>query len=215
MTQIIAAIILAVGAFYGVYKGAVYAVERLTAQLAEERRLAEERLHAERDRLQQQLDSEAERLDRQLSHDRWMREIEELRRMIDEAATTGLRAGNVVHVFRAQVRWIAREGEANEMYADKLTSAQHAVSEMQGFAERFELRLGRGHEIPEAFSRWQLAIEEALQWLETTPPDEESLRNGGEQLSSSADRYLEFMEASRRYVRLDPPQRDNGLAEQS
>jgi hypothetical protein len=51
-----------------------------------------------------QLDAEAERLDKQLAHDRWIREIEELRRMVDEAAAAGLSAGNAVNDFRDQVR---------------------------------------------------------------------------------------------------------------
>jgi hypothetical protein len=206
MLQIVAAIILAAGAFYGVYKGAVYAVERLTAQLAEERRLAEERLDAEAERLQTQLDAEAERLTRQLSHDRSMREIEELRRMIDEAATTGLKAGSAVHVFRSQVGWIVEDdGEVNAMYATKRADAHQAVSEMQGFVERFELRLGPGHAVPWAFSEWQVAIESALSLFETTPPDLDALRNGSKQLDSSAENYLDFMDASRSCVRLDPP----------
>jgi hypothetical protein len=56
--QIIAAVILAGGAYFGVWKGAVYAVNRLSAQLGEERALSEERLDAESDRLQMQLDAE-------------------------------------------------------------------------------------------------------------------------------------------------------------
>jgi len=46
VTQIIGALILAAGAVYGVYKGAVYAVDRLVAQLSEERSLSEDRPEA-------------------------------------------------------------------------------------------------------------------------------------------------------------------------
>lgn len=157
-------------------------------------------------RIDKQLNSEAKRLDTQLAHDRWMREVEELRRMVDDGAATGLAAGNAIHVFRRQVRWIVlEEGRSNEKYVAKLGNAQGAVYKMHGYVERFELRLGRGHEVPSAFSSWQLALEEALEWLETAPPTKEVLQNGGERLKASAGCYLEFMEACRGYVRLEPP----------
>lgn len=53
-------------------------------------------------------------------------------------------------------------GELTDMYATKLRDAQQAVFEMHGFVERFELRLGRGHEVPDAFSNWQRMMEEPL-----------------------------------------------------
>ena len=206
VTQIIAAFILAAGAFYGVYKGAVYAVERLSAQLGEERRLSEERLDADAKRLQMQLDAESARLDKQLAHDRWMREVEELRRLVDEAGAAGITAGNVIHVFRSQVRWIVDEdGTPNKHYAEKRRAAQDAVAAMQGFVERFELRLGTGHDVPESFGSWQLAQEEAIEAFETIPATKEVLQRGGERLKTAAGRYLEFMDAARPYVRLDPP----------
>jgi hypothetical protein len=205
VTQIIAAFILAGGAFYGVYKGAVYAVDRLSAQLGEERRLSEERLDAEAKRLQMQLDAEAERLDRQLAHDRWIREVEELRRIVDEAAATGLSAANAVNDFRAQVRWhVEDEGSPNEMYATKRRDARLAVEATQGYVERFEVRMGRDPKLPQAMSDWQVAVEEAFVALEEIPPTEFSLKDGGRMLSLSAGRYLAFMEAARSYVRLDP-----------
>jgi hypothetical protein len=81
--QIIAALILAVGAFFGVWKGAIYAADRLAAQIAEQRELEDRRLDAEGSRLQAQLDAEAARLERQLKHDREMRDLEEMRRTFD------------------------------------------------------------------------------------------------------------------------------------
>jgi hypothetical protein len=156
-------------------------------------------------RIDKQLDAEAKRLDKQLAHDRWMREVAELRGMVDEAARAGLGASNLVHVFRNQVRWIVEDaGEPNELYASKLRTAQDAVAEMQGFVERFELRLGWNHEVPVAFGSWQLAMEEALECFETQPAQMSALRNGGERLRDSANRYLSFMEAARPYVRLEP-----------
>jgi len=146
------------------------------------------------------------RLDKQLAHDRWMREVEELRSMVDEAATTGLRAGNLIHVFRGQARWIVEgDGMPNDLYATKLRDAQEAVARIQGFVERFELRLGHGHELPKAFSAWQRVLEEALEWFETQPPNKDVLKSGGERLTASAARYLDFIRAARQYVKLEPP----------
>jgi hypothetical protein len=204
--QIIAALILAGGAFFGVYKGAVYAVHRLSAQLDEERRLSEERLDAEAGRLQMQLDAEAERLDKQLAHDRWMREVEELRRLIDDAAAAGLAAGNAVHALRGPIRYEVQADKMSSFYLGLSQAAASAVQGMQGFVERLELRLGRGHELPEAFSSWQHTMEEAIEALETRPPTREMLRQGSEKLAASSEKYLVFMESARNYVRLEPPE---------
>jgi hypothetical protein len=205
VSQIIAAIILAAGAYYGVYKGAVFAIGRLSGQLTEERRLSEERLDAEAERLQMQLDAEDRRLERRLAHDRWMREVEELRRLVDEAAAAGLDAGNAVHALRGPVRQQVETGKPGRLSIGALQSAISAVQGMQGFVERLELRLGRGHELPAAFSAWQTAMEEAIEALETSPPTKELLRRGSERLKVSSEKYLLFMDASRAYVRVDPP----------
>ena len=199
MTQIIGALILAAGAFYGVYKGAVYASDRLSAQLKEERSLSEERIRAEERRLRMQLDSEAARLERQLAHDRWMREVEGLRQLIDEAASAGLAAGNEVHEVRELVR-------TAEWYLDKVEDAKLAVRGMQGFVERLELRLGKGHALPAAYSAWQLAVEEAIEPLEEgLAVAQARLQETGRKIKESAELYVAFMDAAREYVQMDPP----------
>jgi hypothetical protein len=225
--QIIAALILALGAFYGVWKGAIYAADRLAAQLAEERQLSDERLEAEgrrvqrqldaeaarldkqleaeTKRLEQQLESEADRLDKQLKHDRWMREVDELRRLIDEAASAGLMAGNAVHAFRGYVRYAEDNDTIGPGYIGARQQATEGVQGMQGFVERLELRLGPEHALPGGFSSWQVAMEEALAKLETTPPTKELLREAGEDLKESSARYLNFMGLAREYVQLEPP----------
>jgi hypothetical protein len=210
--QIVGSVILAGGAFFGVWKGAVYAVDRLSAQLGEERALSEERLDAEGERLQRQLDAEAERLGRQLAHDRWMREVEELRRLIDDAAETGLAAGNAVHELREPLRQEIESGDPGDDFPDEVRRATSAVQSMHGLVERLELRLGRGHRVPTAFAAWQSAIEEALEYLESSPATRDLLRKGGDRLKVSSHRYLAFMDAARDYVRLDPPGDTNGSA---
>lgn len=88
MEQIVGALILAAGAFLGVWKGAVYAANRLIVQLDEHRVLEDQRLDAEAARLRAQLDAEAARLDRQLAHDREMRDLEEMRRALHEVSVS-------------------------------------------------------------------------------------------------------------------------------
>jgi hypothetical protein len=226
--QIVGALILAAGAFYGVWRGAVYAADRLMAQLHEERTLSDERLAAEAHRLQMQLDAEAqrldkqldtdaerleqqlkaeaERLDKQLAHDRWMREVEELRRLIDEAAAAGLAAGNAIHAFRGPVRWAANnEGRLGATYLPAHQAATAAVQGMQGYVERLELRLDQGHAISTAYSAWQLMLEHAIDALAATPPTTEALTQAGTKLKESASQYLDFMSTARKYVQLEPP----------
>jgi hypothetical protein len=163
-------------------------------------------LDAESRRQQKQLNAESERLDRQLGHDRWTREVEELRSLVDDAATAGLAAGNLIHVFRGQVRWMVEdEGQLNAKYTAKLRAAEDAVAGMQGFVERFELRLGVKHPIPDAFAGWQLAQEQALESFSVAPPTKESVRQGSQNFKLAANRYVEFMDSARPFVQLDPP----------
>ena len=114
MTQIVAALILAGGAFFGVYRGAVYAVDRLVFQLREERRLSEERLDAEEKRLQmqldaesarlaKQLDAESERLDRQLAAERYKQDRAELRDILDDGAVLLAQALDQLQAVRREI----------------------------------------------------------------------------------------------------------------
>lgn len=205
MLQIVAALILAGGAFYGVWKGAIYAANRLSAQMAEQRDLADRRLDAEARRLQTQLDAEAARLDKQLAHDRWARDVEELRRMVDEAATAGLAAANKLHTFRGQIRFHVEEGDPlNDKYTEKRRDAQLAIEAMSGYVERFEVRLGPGNDVPLAMTAWQLSLEESWDSFDA-PPSKEALREGSKKLSDSASEYRAFMKMARGYVRIEDP----------
>lgn len=121
--QALAAIIIAIGALLGVYTGARYAWERLSEQLAEERRLAEERLDAEAERLQMQLDAESERLqlqldaaarrlDEQLSAERQRQDRSELRGVLAEGA--GLLVVRWDHVWAIRGEWEAMRRDDRE-----------------------------------------------------------------------------------------------------
>lgn len=125
MEQILGAMILAGGAFFGVWKGAVYAAGRLGAQLAEERDRSDERLDAEAGRLQmqldaqgvrlqKQLDAEAARLDRQLRHDRAMRDLEEARKKIDGVMIDMRRIAEIMNTLAGIVALDRRVDEGKE-----------------------------------------------------------------------------------------------------
>lgn len=204
--ELLGAFILAGGAFFGVYKGAVYAYQRTVYQADRQDQRFERQLDEESRRLQRQLDAENARLEKQLAHDRWMREVEELRQLVDEAAATGLRAANAIHRFRDQVRWHVEGGKPlNEKYSEKWKEAELAVQAIQGFVERLELRLGSKHDLPVAFTEWQLKLENAQEALDTTPSTKETLRDAGKLLKTSAEKYLDFMKEARKYVALEPP----------
>ena len=172
----------------------------------------DKQLTAESKRLDRQLEAESRRLDRQLAHDRWVREAEELRRMIDEAAQTGTKAGTAIHEFRQQVRHYERDGSPSVFYLPRLEEAKHAVQSLQAFVERFELRLGKRHAVPEAMISWQVELEKALEILESQPPTTEGFKEGGKRLSDSAGRYVNFMDTARPFVRLEPPDDQDGVS---
>jgi hypothetical protein len=117
--QILGALILAAGALFGVRKGAVYATDRLVAQLADERERSDKRLdaeaqrlevqlNAERDRFTQQLDAEAVRHGAQLRHDREMRDLEEMRAKLDGVTIDMRRVANLVINLQAIVQMHGR-----------------------------------------------------------------------------------------------------------
>jgi hypothetical protein len=161
VTQIIAALVVAAGALVGVYAGAVYAVHRLSAQLDEERQLAEERLDAEAGRLQMQLDAESDRLDRQLAHDRRMRDRDELRQLLDHVATITGTAFDQVTVFRGTTPVIGfdpadgPEALAQVESREEVRAKAHRfVFELAREGQRLNLRFSPVDPIPEAF--WML-----------------------------------------------------------
>jgi hypothetical protein len=156
-------------------------------------------------RQRKQLDAESKRLDKQLAHDRWMREVEELRQLVDEAAAAGLAAQNAVGAFRGPVRTYLEDGRIPMVYLGMRADAKSAVEGMQGFVERLELRLGRERPVPKGFEAWQLEIGHALDALEAEPPTKELIREAGARLKKAAALYRAFMEEAREYVALEPP----------
>jgi hypothetical protein len=219
VATVFGAVIVGLLALTGIVLGAHYASLRLIAQLDEQRRWEAERrseearrlqvqLDAESARLRRQLDAEAARLDKQLAHDRWTREAEELRRLVDDAAAAGLAAGIAVHDYRGQVRRLVETGEHPKFIVERMLAAQQAVDGLQGFVERFELRMGRRHQLPNAYGKWQLSLEHAREALEGAEPENENLEDAGKLMKEGADLYVKFMNVARDYVQLQPPSDD-------
>lgn len=149
MEQIIAATILAGGAFFGVWKGAVYAVDRLSAQLAVERRLSEERLDAEAERLQMQLNAEAKRLERQLEHDRTMRDRDAVRTLLDEGVKLAFECGDLAGDYQLRLKSEPpREPEAEPRLVQRRLVLILAMSH---FRQRLLIRYPFHAEVSKAF----------------------------------------------------------------
>lgn len=200
MTQIVAALILAAGAFYGVYKGAVYAVDRLAAQLREERSLAEERLDAEARRIQMQLDAEAARLDRQLAHDRRMRDLIELRAMLDEVATETGAAIDLVAKARGAKQVSdalkgtpfagALEQDAKEAFDVALPGVTALLHQLQ----RLRFRFGDVHPITQKFIEMRASLMTAL----LDPDKSQEATDAG--LEKTGREYIEFVDLCRPFI---------------
>jgi hypothetical protein len=200
VAQIFAALILAAGAFYGVYKGAVYAVDRLAAQLREERSLAEERLDAEERRVQMQLDAEAARLDRQLAHDRRMRDLIELRAMLDEVATATGTAIDLVAKARGakQVSDALKEtaiaGPLERDAKDAFDSALPGVQALLHQLQRLRFRFGDAHPVTRKFVEMRESLMAAL----LDPDKSEEATDTG--LEKAGREYIEFVNLCRPFI---------------
>jgi hypothetical protein len=91
----------------------------------------------------QLLAAEGERLDKQLAHDRWMRELDELRRLVDDATTCGLAASKVVGAYRDRVRERLHDSPGRLTLSEsERRAATGQVAAMQGFVDRLEVRFG-------------------------------------------------------------------------
>jgi uncharacterized protein YneF (UPF0154 family) len=155
---VLAALIVALGALVGVVIGALFAAERVTAQMEENRVLFEGQIEENRRISKEQLDAEAERLERQLLHDRMMRDREEARRLFDEVFETLAAATTGVTQALASVRVFYLVDERLNDYLEQATpdreerTAVAAALRMGEQNYRLQLRLGVGHEISKQYS---------------------------------------------------------------
>lgn len=158
-------------------------------------------------RIDKQLAAEAKRLDKQLAHDRWMRELDELRQLVDDAAACGLAAARSVGAYRDEGREALHDssGRLPRLSGTEREAATKQVAAMRGFIERFEVRFGRGHEIPELYSAFEASLDEAIDLIDAESPSRETLQSAAGALAASSQRYVAFMEAAREYVRVGPP----------
>jgi hypothetical protein len=179
VTQILAAAILAGGAFYGVYKGAIYAIWRLEDQLTEQKRLFDLQLDAESTRLQQQLDAQAvrlerqleaesERLERQLDAERERADRSELRNLIDGGAALMARAVELRQEIEGDAKAVIqlKPGEIDTSdRLPRLTDAERLVNELGDFWQRLALRFRTSDAIPRKASETRKALEAAVATL--------------------------------------------------
>lgn len=216
MTQILAAAILAGGAFYGVYKGAVYAVDRLVFQLREERVLSEERLDAEANRLQmqldaeserlaRQLDAESERLDRQLAADRDKQDRAELRDILDDGAI--LLAQALGQLQAAQLEVEAPVNANPAIAAHELRNRPQNVAgfiqlgdEIDRYWQRLMLRFRVSDEIPTAVSSAKGSFKGAMEVFAIKREDigDEQLQQFGDRRKSFTGSHASFLEECRK-----------------
>lgn len=143
---IVAALIVSAGAILGIFLGAAFAAERVTAQLEENRaqfedqleenrrlskeqmdenrRLAKEQLDAEADRLQMQLDAAEKGLELQLNADRENQNRAELRDVLDSGAELLANANDQMYEALSQARRAEkRDWQAGEQRAEKSIAA--------------------------------------------------------------------------------------------
>jgi hypothetical protein len=223
VTQIVAALILAGGAFFGVYKGAVYAVDRLIYQLQEERRLSEERLDAEAkrlemqldaesDRLARQLDAESERLDRQLSADRDKQDRAELREILDEGAILLAQALARVNETQSEVETPLSERPTVAEYQLKaplstVTGFEQLSNEIDRYWQRLMLRFRVSDDIPKAVSSARQAFDSAMAVLSVKRKeiDDEKIQQFNTHRDVFEDKHAEFLLECRRRFGIKEP----------
>jgi hypothetical protein len=148
-------------------------------------------------RMERQLTEETGRLERQLAHDREMRDREELRRTLDEAAGTysvaGEEAAQLLNLGHRRT-----EGEGEDEYRRHYLSARDKAHSAFIQKERLQFRFGDDDlaaEFTSAFNK----MSDALTALEPGP-SAAALDSADELLDEAVGHYLEFSKLCRPYV---------------
>jgi hypothetical protein len=157
--QILAATILAVGALLGIWLGAYYAAGRLRAQLHEQALWFNQQRGEEAERLDKQLQAESERLERQLVHDRRMRDLDELRAVLDDAAGAIAQSINAILTARGATPVLGYEvdedfqedEEGRKERTESLSAAHIKTWALAPEVQRLRLRFGPAHTVTESF----------------------------------------------------------------
>jgi hypothetical protein len=200
---ILGPLVLAAGALLGVWLGATYAARRLEVQLDEQAHWYGQRLVEETQRLEQQLLAESKRLERQLEHDHRMRDLDELRSMLDDVGAAMATAIELVAQAEALGAMAGlMEGpnapDREAWKADRKKAQSDALAALQGGLlvqlQRLRFRFGDDHGVTRKFTEMRNTLMTNLLRKESADDQaEEDSRGVGRQ-------YLEFVELCRPYV---------------
>jgi hypothetical protein len=143
-----------------------------TALKAERKRL-DKQLAAERQRLDDQLAAERDRQAAQLKHDRLVRDVEELRSFLDDAAQLvaeiyGPFIGALSSSQALTQHYGTREATPDDERVDAMAAqsdARDMIKKIPGLPERIKLRLGSTHAVTEAVRELWAAYNGALSLL--------------------------------------------------
>ena len=216
---IITIIVTPLGAFAVALLAAGAARSRQDRDIAEARRALSEQLAAEGDRQRTLLDDESDRLARQLEHDRAMRDLEELRSLLDEASDALGVLANWYKTVRSGVARLsaAPSATAIESGKERIKTFRKADDTCTRISERLVLRLGEDSEVVTAFRKSLLArrrgIGEVLGYTARKPTDDEHERLEEADREATAA-HVGFFRASYALVHssLSPAAKDEGAA---
>jgi hypothetical protein len=213
--QVLGAIILAGGALFGIWLGAYYAAGRLGAQLEEQARWLYRQRDDESDRLARQLDAEAERLERQLEHDREMRDLEELRTVLDDAASATARSIQAILIARQETPVLGYEVssdfvESQEAQRQRLRAVEEAHSETWALAlqaQRLNLRFGPDHPVPKSFWKARDELVDLITAVDVEPElrTQEQHARIEELLKTAGEMNKAFVRVCRKYTAVAGP----------
>lgn len=217
MAAILGALIISGGALFGIWLGAVYAAGRLSAQLDEQRQWFSERREEDSKRLDRQLEANSERLSLQLSSDRRVRDVEDIRRLLDEVLAELGAARSATNRALVQISNHALldklmpedDGGLSESVHRKakgaiLRKAWEAIDPLEGSTQRLTLRFGAGHDIVVNYLRLRSELTRVAEVMSAFgyPTEGEDYGRAVEAWDNAENAYLCFMDAAREYVRV-------------
>jgi hypothetical protein len=124
-------------------------------------------------RLRAIVKAERERLDDQPAHDRELRDLEEVRGLIDEAAEKLLSGHDHALGAWGSLTHLDKNSPADRVeYMQKVNAALIDGLALYGLTQRVSLRLGAQHPVTQSFWQARVAFQHALRLLQGLPPDE-------------------------------------------
>jgi hypothetical protein len=139
------------------------------------------------------------RLDKQLAHDREIKDVEELRSLLDDAATSIAEAmENGADLLAIAI--VQKETAVVEFQLARSKCAKNR-DQILHMEERIGLRLGRDHAVTGAYEQVSRAVSVLLHahfdHFPLSKAETEAARHTGDQITEAKDR---FIEAGRQYV---------------